>query len=358
MKDRLRYALIGSGGMGRGHIGALEGIEEIEIVAIADPFAESRAKALEALGRQVPTYADYRRMLDAEKPDAVVIATPNYTHADIVCDALEAGCHVLGEKPMASTIEGCNRIVGASRCSGRVYQVGLELRYAALWQRLHSLIREGRIGRVRQLWCKEFRGPWALKVEQWITQREKSGGTLAEKNCHHFDLFNWYVGQRALRVAGFGSVDLVYGRERFGITPTVLDNAQVVVQYEGGAVAALMVNMYCTAYGEGLELGVIGTEGWIIANSGASDSLRVSPRGGGETTTIAFGLPPEIVKISHKGAVYFEHLAFLDNMRSGSRPLTDATVGWWSTAIGLAAERAVEETRVVSLSEMGAGPEP
>jgi len=296
-------------------------------------------------------------MLRQEQPDAVVIATPNWSHADLVCDALAAGCHVLSEKPMSSTLSGCNQVLAAAAASDCLYQVGLELRYAAIWQRTRALIEEGRIGRIRQLWCKEFRGPWALKIDQWITQQAKSGGAIVEKDCHHFDLFNWFIGRPARRVAAFGSCDLVYGADRFdGVTPDVLDNAQMIVEYDDHVTAALMLCMYCTGYREGLEIGIVGTEGWIMANTRGPGRLTLSRREHKEVLEESFELPDEIRKISHGGAVYFEHLAFRDNILNRRRPLTGASVAWWSTAVPLACEKAVAEKRMVEMSELGPAP--
>ncbi len=355
----LRYGLIGVGGMGRGHLNVAKKIQGVEIAALADSFPENLAKGVEALGRPIPAYADYRELLEREALDAVVIATPDDTHADIACDALAAGLHVLAEKPMATTLEDCNRLLKAVESAETIYQVGLELRYKAIWQKVHALLREGRIGRVRQLWCKEFRGPWALKVDQWITQKQHTGGALVEKDCHHFDLFNWFTGDLPESVAAFGTVDLVYGPERFnGVTPDVLDNAQVLVQYRSGTVAALLLCMYCTGYREGLEIGVIGTDGWMTACTGATDRLRIFHRGDGKEEVLDFTLPEDIRKLSHAGAVYLEHAAFAENVRTGRRPLTDAAAAWWSTIVPLAAERAVVEKRVVSLDEYAPFPSP
>jgi len=353
----LRYGIIGAGMMGRGHLGVLKHIPGAKIAALSDPFPASRAKALALLGRRIPSYRDYHQMLRKESLDAVVVATPNHTHADIVCGALESGLHVLGEKPMASTSAGCRRILETSaRCRG-IYQVGLAMRSAPVMRRIHDLIDAGRLGRVRQLWCKEFRGPWVDKVDQWIIRKAKSGGALVDKNCHHFDLFNWFTGRRPAKVAGFGSCDLIYGAERFGVTPDVLDNAQVAIRYEGGAVAALMLCMYCDSYGDGLELGVIGTEGWLVARCGTQDVLRMAPRGGGKETTIRFKQPDKGRESLHGGMVYLEHVAFAENIRQGRRPLTDAAAGWWATTVAIAAEQAVAEERVVSLAEFEPFPE-
>jgi len=353
----LRYGVIGAGMMGQGHLEVLEDVSGVEVAALTEPFPDNRAKALDLLGRQVPAYDDYHEMLEKESLDAVVVATPNHTHADIVCDALDAGLHVLGEKPMASTLDGCRRILEASGRSRGTYQIGLEMRSTLMMQRIHEIIDAGQLGEVRQLWCKEFRGPWVDKVDQWIIQKDKSGGALVDNNCHHFDLFNWFAGARPAKVSGFGSCDLVYGAERFGVTPDVLDNAQVTVRYEGGSVATLMLCMYCDSYGEDLELGVIGTEGWLVGTCGERDVLRMAPRTGGKETTVEFAPPDEGKGATHGGMVYWEHLAFAENIRHGRRPLTDAVAGWWATIVALAAEQAVAEERVVALTEFGPFPD-
>ena len=212
------------------------------------------------------------------------------------------------------------------------------------------MIEEGRIGVVRQLWCKEFRGPWMFKVENWITQQSRSGGTFMEKNCHHFDLFNWSADARPVRVAGFGCCDLVYGEEHFGIRPDVLDNAQAIIQFEGGAVATQMDCMYCTGLAT-LELGVIGTEGWMVSSTGGKGRLQIFRRGEEREELEEFDVPGDIRDSGHDGSVYFEHVAFADAICNGSRPVVDVEAGWWSTVVGLAAERAVKERRVVELGE-------
>ena len=352
----LRYGLIGAGMMGAQHIAAVDAVEGVETVAVADSCPGNLAAARDALPGATP-YERYQDMLEKEDLDAVVVATPNCTHAEIVCHALRSGRHVLGEKPMAAAVADCSEMISTAEAAGKIYQVGLELRYTAVCRKIRALIDDGSIGRVRQLWCKEFRGPWALKVDQWITQQSRSGGTFVEKNCHHFDLFNWFVGRPPLKVAAFATRDLVYGPERFdGVTPDVLDNGQVIVRYEQGAVAALMLCMYCTDYQEGLELGVVGTEGWIVANIAHDDALRLYRRESRETVTCNFRVPEEIKATGHGGAVHLEHLAFRDNIREQRAPLTGGNAGWWSVAVGVAAELAAAEQRIVAIEELGQPP--
>jgi predicted dehydrogenase len=349
----LRYGLIGAGAMASGHIHVIEMIQGARIAAYADPNAQSRNATAELLKEKtIPAYTDHCRMLEEVDLDAVVIATPNDTHADLACDALESGVHVLLEKPLASTVEGCMRIVKAARQARGICQIGLELRYDAIWKRTRDIIHQGKIGRVRQLWCKEFRGPWGHKVGNWIIKQNHSGGAFVEKDCHHFDLFNWYAAARPVEVAAFGTRDLVHGQDYFGEMPTVLDNAQTIIRYENDVVANLMLCMYCDGYQEGLEIGVIGTEGWLVANSGRENVLRVSSRDGNETVRHEFTTPENIAGTSHNGAVYFEHLAFRENILDNRVPMTDVEVGLWGTAVGLAAERAAAEKRVILLHEI------
>ena len=347
--------------MGRCHLRCVKLLEGADVVAIADTLADSLASAAEMLPAGIPQYEDYHDMLASEELDAVVVATPNDTHADIACDVIAAGVHMLLEKPLAASLAGCNRVRATAGRGPQVVQVGLELRCCELFRRLRKLIDAGTAGEVRQLWCKEFRGPFLRKVGDWIVQADRSGGALVEKDCHHFDLFHWMAGRRPERVAGFGSCDLVYGRETFDVEPTVLDNAQVIIEHEGGAVACLMLCMFAAGYDEGLELGVIGTEATVVATLGRKpdekDLLRVYPRGKepGHTIEMPQLEDAAIRASSHGGWVYYEHEAFRGSIRTGARPEADVEAAWWATAVGIAAERAIAERRIVEMSELTAG---
>src|SRR3989339_2037802 len=354
LTKQLCYGLIGAGSMGQDHIDALGLFDNIKIIAIADPDEEHLQKSSSMLHNQNQIYHDYRELLAHEKLDAVIIATPNFTHAEIIFHCIEKGVNILCEKPLCITAGDCKKVCECLSDFPGIFQVGLELRYLPIWKKLQQLVVNGKIGQIRQLWCKEFRGPFAKKHEQWVVQKDKSGGTLIEKNCHHFDLFNWLVGKKPVSVNGFGSCDLVYGKERFGITPTVLDNAVVNIQYETGAIATLMLCMYCTGYNDGLEIGVIGTDGWIIGNckhGNGDDVLKLFKREGQNDCTFEFPIDEKIKKTSHGGAGYFEHLAFRENIYQNSKPETSVKEGCWSVAVGLAAEKAVEKKQIVLIKE-------
>ena len=106
MQDEITYGVIGTGMMGLEHIHNLAAIDGARVVAVADPYEASRAAAQAAVGdRSLRVYQDHRALLDAAGCDAVVIATPNMTHHQILLDVLATDVHVLIEKPLCTTVE-------------------------------------------------------------------------------------------------------------------------------------------------------------------------------------------------------------------------------------------------------------
>jgi myo-inositol 2-dehydrogenase / D-chiro-inositol 1-dehydrogenase len=139
---KLRYGIIGTGMMGREHIRNLLAIDNCEVVAISDNHAPSRAKSAELING-VTQFSDHREMLSTNELDVVIIATPNNTHLNILDDVLEAGPHVLVEKPLCTTVKDCQLAIERDKQThrdGRVVWVGLEYRFLAptrfryLWQ--------------------------------------------------------------------------------------------------------------------------------------------------------------------------------------------------------------------------------
>jgi len=95
-------------------------------------------------------------------------------------------------------------MIKAAKETGKILQIGLELRYTPQYRKMISIIESGGIGKVQMMWCKEFRGPFDKKVKDWILKEKESSGSLVEKDCHHFDLFNWMIGSRPVKVVAFG----------------------------------------------------------------------------------------------------------------------------------------------------------
>ena len=107
MTEKFRYGLIGAGAMGREHIRNVNIIDHAEIIAIADPHTDSINQSLSLLNNNVKTFESYQEMLDADLVDGYIIATPNYTHIDVLKKIISTNKNLLIEKPMCTTTKDC-----------------------------------------------------------------------------------------------------------------------------------------------------------------------------------------------------------------------------------------------------------
>src|SRR5947209_4387468 len=144
MNSRLPIAVIGAGVIGRTHIDRTLSSARLRLVAIADP-SPGAAELARATG--TPHFTDHRAMLDDAKPRAVVVATPNATHAQISVDCLEAGAAVLVEKPIADTLADARRICDASAAAGLPVLVGHQRRHNPIVCKAAAIVGSGALGR-------------------------------------------------------------------------------------------------------------------------------------------------------------------------------------------------------------------
>lgn len=363
MGDTVRYGIIGTGMMGVEHISNLLAIDGTRITALADPDERSLDQATHAVGTDAPVarFTDHRDLIAADVCDAVVIASPNHTHHQVLLDVLASPLHVLVEKPLCTTVADCQSAVAAAADgpAGRVVWMGLEYRYMPPTQRLVAEVRAGTVGHVQMVSIREHRFPFLHKVGNWNRFNRNTGGTLVEKCCHYFDLMNLVIGTRPQRVVASGGqavnhLDETYDGER----PDIIDHAYVVVEYDGGARAALDLCMFAEASKNEQELCVVGDEGKLesLVTEGI---LRVGRRADGIGAITEHSTHDPRVKFEgfHHGSSYLEHLDFLAAVRSGGEPKVTLTDGLWSVAVGQAAHRSIDESRWVELSEL-LGPEP
>ena len=356
---KIRYGFIGAGMMACGHYRCTDAIEDVELVAVADPSDASmnvfrhcmadpatlkvpgknlmeRYRELEATpppahDGSVKLLSDYRELLALDEVDAVVISTPDHTHVDIVAESLAAGKHVLSEKPAATSYEQLRKLEDAVKGSDRLYQVGLECRYLPMFKRMRQMIEEDAVGRPAMVWCMEFRGPFLEKRGNWILFQDKTGGVFVEKTCHYFDLMTWFADSTPKKVIALAGQDAV--KDIYGVQPDIFDNGWVVIEYENGAKGMLGLCMFSH---HPLSVGVVG-DGGKMEGFFSAQKISYSKRGG-KATEIETKEGNEYSHLSHGGGVYFEHLAFIDNIRANRAPLTDIHVAKWSTLVGLAAE--------------------
>ena len=360
MTHPLRYGVIGTGMMGLEHIRNLQALEGAEVVAVCDPEPASLDAAEKTCGSPVALYDNHRALLAEGACDALVVATPNMTHAEILLDVLEAGIPTLVEKPLCTTISDCRRVMAAAR-PGALVWVGLEYRYMPAIARLIETVHSGTVGKVRMLSIREHRFPFLPKVGDWNRFNANTGGTLVEKCCHFFDLMHLLVDEKPLRVFASGGQDVNHLDEVYdGQTPDIIDNAFVILDFPSGARAMRDLCMFAEATQNQEELSVVGDLGKAEALIPQS-VVRTGIRGQhwiGQVDEVEADNPEIRHEGYHHGSSYIEHLRFRDAVLSHARPDAGLDEGLWSVATGVAAQLSIAEERPVPLEEvMGEGAE-
>src|SRR5215471_9790444 len=187
----MRFGLIGYGLWGRHHANAIAKASGAELAAIACA-SETTATVARRDVPHVPILIGYEHLLARPDIDAVVISVPNHLHAEIGVAALTAGKDVLLEKPMAPTVEECDRLLDAAQQSGRVLSIGLELRLSRQWGRIKEIIDTGDIGLPTSAVVNLFRFPYRPGSGGWRYDPARVGSWIMEELVHHYDFVMWY----------------------------------------------------------------------------------------------------------------------------------------------------------------------
>lgn len=192
---QLRTAVIGCGQIGTKHAAAIRQSSDATLVAVCDVDLD-RAR-LVAEGDAI-AYDDFAKMLAHESLDVVTVATPDDQHVDPVLAALEAGCHVFCEKPMATSLADAKRMVEAAAQHNRHLAIDYNRRFGFGYQKAHELISDGRIGELRYAMIRVTDGfPLSAKVDQPYT-------ILTALLSHHIDLLRFLCGEIVSVHATFG----------------------------------------------------------------------------------------------------------------------------------------------------------
>ncbi len=362
----LRYGIIGAGSMGREHIENIKIMGGATITAIADPEAKSIEQASAVAGSSPKQFKDHRALLDSGLVDAVVIATPNDTHVNVLQDALASDLAVFIEKPLATTVEDCKKIIEWETKRSALTWMGLEYRFMPPVNEVIQRTKAGAVGKVHQVAIREHREPFYPKVGNWNRFAKRTGGTLVEKCCHYFNLMDLIIGSQPIRVFASGGQSVNHLDEKYdGQQADMLDNAYVILEYAGGIRAMLDLCMFAEGSYDKEILTVVGDEGKLesflpslnVRYSKREDWGRRSGWGIGEGT----GRGSEVKQVfdlnvkylgHHYGASYIEHVKFRDAIINKTPAEVTLKDGATSVITGLAAHKSIAESRPVTLAEM------
>lgn len=360
--ETLRYAIVGSGMMGQEHIRNIALLPGTKIVAVADPDEGMRLAARKLAGEGCRAFADHRAMLAAGGFDALVVASPNHTHAAVLADVLPPGLPVLVEKPLCSTVADCRAAMALAEAHKTPVWVAMEYRYMPPLQRLLGEFAGGTAGTLRMISIREHRFPFLKKVGDWNRFSENTGGTLVEKCCHFFDLMRLLAGAEPKRLYASGAMDVNFLDERYGgRTPDVLDNAFVVVDFANGVRAMLELCMFAEGSHWQEQISAVGDAARIDAL--IPGPARFSPDGRERASEIV--ISPRASKIErreavhvdaavlaagdHHGSTFFQHEKFAAMVRAGGRPEVSLEDGLWAVIMGAAAEESARTGKAIEL---------
>ncbi len=274
--DALRMALIGCGGMSKAHVEGLQqlhtaGLSEVEVVATCDLMekaARRRACELAAFQANTPrVYTDLGKMLEKENIDAVDICTEHRSHHIVALPCIQAGKHVIVEKPLAITMRACRKMIDSAHDRDVVLAVAENYRRSPENRAIHWAVETGRIGDPRMIFWQQF--SYSLGSWGWRHDKLKAGGGwILDGGVHHADLFIYNLGP----IERVSAITKTLEPVRWGSWPerkkpspyTVEDASMAVIGFESGACGVW--TWTCVAPGENLEQRVIygskGSVGW------------------------------------------------------------------------------------------------
>ena len=248
-----RFAIFGCGVIAGFHAAALGDVEGASLTACADvnpAAAEAFAKK-----HDIRALADFDALLADPTVDVVTICTPNGTHAELAIRALEAGKHVVLEKPMAITVADCDRIIEARKASKGKLTVISQLRTSPDILRARELVRSGALGRIvlSELIMKYYRAPEYYKGSWRGTKKMDGGGALMNQGIHGVDILQYLVGP----TKNIQSITRTLSHEI-----EVEDTAVASVEFESGALGVIVAS---TATHPGFErqIRISGTRGAV-----------------------------------------------------------------------------------------------
>ena len=301
LKDNpIRLGLIGYGQRGSGVAKLLAGIKSIRLTAICDVDEKRLSEARSQLGdKDVKYYNSYNALLSDKKIDAVIIATPLYSHYQISSDSLAANKHVYVEKTMTFNVFQALKMVEIVSSTKMVFQVGHQYRYYDMYHEIKKIIDKGWLGEISHIESQynrhsDWRRPVGLgqseKVVNWRLYREFSGGLMAELCAHQIDVVNWLLDGPPLKVAGFGGIDFWKdGRD-------IYDNVKVIYEYKNGvksAVTSVSNNQY-----ESYLIRILGSKGTLIINR---NNAYFYPEPTSKTYGVVDGVTGATMEVKSKG---------------------------------------------------------
>ncbi len=361
--DKLRVGIIGVGWPGQRHIEGYQKNPNAQIVALSDVNTEAAEKVrAEYSVDGARIYGDYREMLESPDVDAVSICTPNFLHGPMAIDALDAGKHVLLEKPLAHNLEEGEHIAAKAASSDRALMIAFNNRYRPDSRMLKEQIEAGVLGDIYYAKTGWLRGASIFFLRGWFTQRARSGGgPLIDLGVHMLDLALWFMGNpRPVSVSGSVYHKFTdFMRQTAGNEADVEDLATAFVKLDNGATIVLDASWVShIEQGDLVYSQLFGTRGGARIDRGGGEDLKITTTAGADATRTTIVHSPKFTswQAQQPGFQLYESFRaevadFVDSIRNNRQPGATITHGLDVLRVLDAIYRSAETGREVDLRQ-------
>ncbi len=392
MISRLKIGCIGASGRAGTLARRCMQDPNAQLVAICDINPERLVSAetafKQSFGIELQTFADYHEMLEDPSLDVVVVATPDWLHHEMAIAAFKAGKHVFLEKPVGINFKQASEIVHAAKNSGKILEIGYELRYAPFFMEIKQMLDSGELGRSLFADIAEFYHGGAHFFRDWHALKKNVGGIIIQKCSHDFDLLYWMFG-KPVRVACFANnmefhkggwpSKAHYCREcsnhcpyyrnlsnpadaklefppdlcLYNFNHDIEDNAHAIIQFESGLNAHLAMHFFPSVAQSDRHWRINGSKAELTGRV-AENWLRIDSR------FDASGTKSRIIRWKdagggHGGGDEVQLSAFIHAVKEGREAKAGIESAYWSSAMVMAAEEALEKNIVVEMSQFTKG---
>ena len=344
---KTKLGIVGCGGMARSHASRFnEVLDRVEVAAVVDVQRERAQAVADLLANDPLVETDYQQVLD--RVEAVLVVLPHHLHHPVTMACLQAGKHVLVEKPMANTEAQCIEMIEAAQKRNLVLMVAYCMRFHPLVVRMKELIDSKAYGDLFQLsiWTEQLTryapGHWALSAEQL------GGGQFFSHGCHYVDLMLWMAG-RPVRGNHYGTNRGTPWMEKEGTSNVTIEFEGGILGYHFGTWGARGTRLKYSFHAH-CEDGMIEaalSEGKLIAHTRATEHVVGKP-------TVK-QVEEVLLEVENSKPTETEMAHFLDCIETGAKPLADPVGSLEGLQVIWKLYEAEERNEIAALQGLGLG---
>jgi predicted dehydrogenase len=342
----VRCGIVGVGNRGSALLRSTLQVEGVDVPIICDLDASARVTASQAIqkaGQRKPDETeDWKQLLARDDLTAVVAALPCDLHYPMYRDALMAGKHVYGEKPLCLTVEHADALVKLAESTGKVLQVGFQRRFSSQLKQAVKMFKDGVTGPPFDGRGGRFASAMLRKPGEWFSFREKSGDWMLEQAVHNWDVLNWALGELPVSAYGTGRQDLF---KELDPQRNVSDYYTATLRYKSGLPYTWVHSwlapphpLFTSTYEEliGPKAGIDFSKGFIAYQRGINQ---------GEPTH-------QIPRVDGEDLNLLALQSFFQCARTGAPPVVGVREGRDATLVGLLVRKAVYDQKLTRMDDV------